>query len=132
MKTNASLMKATQKTIYEPLYRIAGNAIKPFFLAEKHFDESKNFPCNVHPLAFTEYNEKRIIKRNKEIGWEKPDDTDANSTNCLLNSFANQVHKDKYGFHPCVWEIANMERSGSMSREEGLEKKLKHRKTLKW
>ena len=56
------------------------------------------------------------------MGWEKPDDTDANSTNCLLNAFANHVHKDRYSFHPYVWEIANMVRSGAMTRVEGLEK----------
>ncbi len=57
-----------------------------------------------------------------EIGWEKPDDTDPNSTNCLLNAFANNVHRKAYGFHPYVWEIANMVRQGVMTREEGLEK----------
>lgn len=122
MKTNAGLIKMTQKAIYEPLHRVAGDAINPFFVSNKHFDQPEKFPWNIHPLAFLEYSEDRIIARDKEIGWEKPDDTDANSTNCLLNALANQVHKDKYGFHPYVWEIANMVRAGSMSREKGLEK----------
>ena len=60
--------------------------------------------------------------RNQEIGWEKPIDTDANSTNCLLNAFANQVHKDQYGYHPYVWELANMVRIGSMDRQFAIEK----------
>ena len=46
----------------------------------------------------------------------------ANSTNCLLNSYANQIHRERYGFHPYVWEIANMVRCGAMTRTEGLDK----------
>ncbi len=122
MKSNATLMKMTQKAIYGPLYNIAGEAISPSFLADEHFAQSDRFPWNIHPLAFLDYNEGKIIEKNKEIGWEKPDDTDANSTNCTLNAFANQVHRDRYGFHPYAWEIANIVRIGAMTREEGLEK----------
>ena len=57
-----------------------------------------------------------------ELGWKKPTDTDSNSSNCLLNSFANQTHINKYGFHPYVFEIAGLVRSGVMTREEGIEK----------
>lgn len=122
MKSNAALMKLTQKAIYEPLHRIAGDAIAPYFLAEEHFAEPQKFPWNIHPLAFLDYNEGKIIARNKELGWEKPIDTDANSTNCLLNAYANQIHKDRYGYHPYVWEIANMVRTGAMTRQDGMEK----------
>lgn len=122
MKSNAALMKLTQKAIYEPLQRIVGDFIAPFFLTEEHFAEPQKFPWNIHPLAFLDYNEEKIIARNKELGWEKPIDTDANSTNCLLNAYANQIHKDRYGYHPYVWEIANMVRSGAMTRENGMGK----------
>jgi len=122
MKTNAMLMKMTQAAIYEPLHRIAGDWVNPMFIAEEHYEKPELFPWNVHPLAFLEYDENRILARNRELGWEKPDDTDSNSTNCLLNAFANHVHKEKYGFNPYVWEIANMVRNGCMTREDGLEK----------
>jgi tRNA(Ile)-lysidine synthase TilS/MesJ len=122
MKTNASLMRTTQKAIYEPLHKIAGDAISPYFLTEKQFSEPEKFPWNIHPLAFLDYNEGEIIEKNKEIGWLKPNDTDPNSTNCLLNAFANHIHRERYGFHPYVWEIANMVRCGVMSRPEGIEK----------
>jgi len=122
MKTNASLMKTTQKALYNPLHKIAGNAIAPYFVTDAQFLTPDKFPWNIHPLAFLDYNEEMIIARNKEIGWIKPDDTDENSTNCLLNAFANRVHKEKYGFHPYVWEIANMVRIGVMGRDEGIEK----------
>ncbi|MBI5017286.1 MAG: hypothetical protein HZB55_17605 [Deltaproteobacteria bacterium] len=122
MKTNPAMARATQKAIYEPLHAIAGDAVTPYFVTEEQFGMAERFPWNVHPLAFLDYNEDRVIARNRELGWEKPDDTDPNSTNCLLNAFANQVHKDRYDFHPYAWEIANMVRVGVMTREEGREK----------
>ncbi len=37
-----------------------------------------------------------------------------------INAFANKCHIQRHGFHPYVWEIANMVRQGVMSRDEGL------------
>jgi len=37
-----------------------------------------------------------------------------------MNAFANQVHQEKYGFHPYAFEIAGLIRIGILSREEGL------------
>jgi hypothetical protein len=122
MKTNARLMQSTQQAIYKPLHEIAGDAINPYFVTEDQFAHPEQFPWNVHPLAFLPYDEEKIVERIKQYGWEKPDDTDPNSSNCLLNAYANQIHRQRYNFHPYVWEIANMVREGVMTREEGLEK----------
>ena len=122
MKTNAALMQTTQKLIYDPLYKIAGQAINPYFVTPEQFTKPEKFPWNIYPLAFLDYNEEEIITKNNQIGWQKPDDTDPNSTNCLLNAFANHVHREKYGFHPYVWEIANMVRAEVMERDKGIEK----------
>jgi tRNA(Ile)-lysidine synthase TilS/MesJ len=122
MRTNATLMENTQKATLQPLVAIAGDAILPFFVTDKQFQQKGKFPWNVHPLAFLPYDEDKIIERIKQFGWEKPDDTDPNSSNCLLNAYANYIHRERYNFHPYVWEIANMVREGVMSREEGLEK----------
>ena len=122
MKTNPALMKNTQQATFKPLHAVAGDAILPYFVTEEQFAQPEKFPWNIHPLAFLDYNEDNILARNTEIGWEKPEDTDPNSSNCLLNAFANHVHRERYNFHPYVWEIAGMVRQGVMSREEGLEK----------
>jgi len=122
MRTNAALMQTTQKAIYEPLHNIVGDAITPYFVTEEQFADPAGFPWNIHPLAFLDYNEEKIIARIKEIGWERPSDTDPNSTNCLLNAYANYVHRSRYNFHPYVWEIANMVRTGVLDRQEGIEK----------
>jgi hypothetical protein len=58
----------------------------------------------------------------QKFGWIAPRDTDSNSSNCLLNAFANDLHLKRYQFHPYVWEIANMVREGVMTREEGYKK----------
>lgn len=122
IRTNPSLMKATQAAVRGPLTRVAGEEVGAYFLDEEHFEMKERFPYNVHPLAFLDYNEERIVREIEALGWEKPDDTDSNSTNCLLNAFANEVHIKRFNFHPYVWEIANMVRTGVMDREEGYEK----------
>ena len=114
-------MQQALQAIYKPLHQIAGDAINPYFLGEGHFASPEKFPHNVHPLAFLPYNEETIIERIKTLGWVKPDDTDPNSSNCLLNAYANHIHRQRYSFHPYVWEIANMVREGVMTREEGLD-----------
>ena len=62
------------------------------------------------------------MKEVQELGWVNPKDTDANSTNCLLNSFAIDIHLQQFGFHPYAFEIAGLVREGYMTRENGLKK----------
>jgi len=122
MKVNADFIRSSQKSFYDPLYKIAGKDIMPYFLNESDFEKLGKGVYNIHPLAFLDYNEEAIYQRIKELGWKQPQDTDTNSSNCLLNSLANQVHIDKYGFHPYSFEIAGLVRSGIIAREEGIEK----------
>ena len=91
-------------------------------MEERHFEKEDNFPYSINPLAFSDYNEETMLRVAQNLGWEEPDDTDANSTNCLLNSFANQIHIEKFGFHPYAFEISGLVRMGFMTREQGLAK----------
>jgi tRNA(Ile)-lysidine synthase TilS/MesJ len=116
MKNNPKMIKMMQKTLFDPLYKIAGDDILPHFLEDKHFNGSYNFPHNIHPLAFLDYNEEKIYHDLVRFGWEAPQDVDVNSTNCLLNSFANVVHKKRFGFNPYVFELAKMVREGYLDR----------------
>jgi len=122
MKNNAEFIKATQKALFEPLHEKLGDEIKPYFLGSAFFEHPDRFPHNLHPLAILEYNEEKIYRRIKGLGWEPPGDTDPNSTNCLMNAFANQVHQEQYRFHPYAFEIAGLVRMGVLSREEGLKR----------
>lgn len=121
MKVNPGLVRMTQKALRDPLCTIVSEKeLEPYFLTEKHFAPQAHFPWNIHPLAFLEYSEGKIFHRIKALGWRKPDDTGEHSTNCLLNSLAVEVHKERYHFHPYAWEIAGIVRSGAMARAEGL------------
>ncbi|MBI4847304.1 MAG: hypothetical protein HY808_01820 [Nitrospirae bacterium] len=122
MKNNPSFIKMAQDAILEPLKGVAGDDIASYFLNEWHYAQPERFPYNVHPMAWEFYNEKMILEEIEKLGWEEPKDTDTNSSNCLLNAYANDLHIKKYGFHPYVWEIANMVREGVMPRDEGFQK----------
>jgi hypothetical protein len=122
MRNIPQMVKQMQKTIYDPLLKMVGNAIKPYFLEEKHFDGSYHFPFNLHPLAFMDYDTEIMQKDITRFGWNRPKDVDANSTNCLLNSYANFIHKQRLGFHPYAFELARLVRQGNMNRADALKR----------
>jgi tRNA(Ile)-lysidine synthase TilS/MesJ len=122
MKNNPPMVRMLQKVLSEPLYRVAGDALRPYFLEERHFQAGVRFPHNVHPLAFWAYNEEEIFQAIRSWGWEMPPDTDANSTNCQLNSLGNAIHKRQFGYNPYVFELAKLVREGYMTRTAALKK----------
>lgn len=122
LANNPDMVKASQKVLFEPLHKLAGDAIRPYFLEEAHFRPSCRFPVNVSPLAFFDYDEEKIMEKIKGLGWIAPGKVDANSTNCLLNSLANLVHQERHGFHPYAFEMAKLVREGYLDRRTALEK----------
>ena len=122
MKNNPQMLKMMQKTLCHPLREVAGSDIRPYFLEDKHFSDPYRFPYNIHPLAFLDYNEEEIYQNVARLGWKAPQDVDATSTHCLLNSFANVVHKKRFGFHPYVFELANLVRKGYLDRTIALDR----------
>jgi hypothetical protein len=119
-KTNAMIMKSMQKVLYEPLHAIAGDGINPYFLEPRHFEMTDRFPYNVSPLAFIDYEESAVLKRISSLGWRRPQEVDPNSTNCLINSFANALHREQYGYNPYVFELSKLVREGHLNRAEAL------------
>lgn len=116
-------VKMSQTNVVKPMVEILGEDARQYFLQPHHYDiPGEKWPYSIHPLAFEDYNEEDIKAKIRELGWKDPTDVDSNSTNCMLNAFANQVHLDRYKFHPYALEIANMVRQGTMDREEGIEK----------
>jgi tRNA(Ile)-lysidine synthase TilS/MesJ len=123
MKTNPALIRQNQSVMKKVFPSDIIQGIEHYFLPDAYYEDYKErFPHNIHPLAFFDYDEREIGLQLGELGWQAPTDTDTNSTNCLLNAFANQCHLQRHGFHPYVWEIANMVRQGVMSRDEGMKK----------
>lgn len=122
VKTNPDMIRKMQDIIYKPLYEQIGDKINPHFLEERHFEKVQHFPYSINPLPFSNYDEENILGIVTTIGWKKPEDTDANSTNCLLNAFANNIHIEKYNYHPYAYELAELVRDGNLERHIALEK----------
>jgi hypothetical protein len=114
------MVRSMIAALVEPLKGIVGEGILPYFPEERHFANARHVPIDVAPLAFMEYNEQRVRDEIGALGWRAPEDTDPNSSNCLLNAFANAVHKQQKGFHPYALELAGLVRQGHLSREEAL------------
>ena len=121
-RNNAALAEAWQDAILKPMIKAVGCEVKSLFLDETYFSSAGSFPYNVHPMAWEPYDEGKILREIRKLGWIAPADTDPNSTNCLLNAFAVHSHLKRHGFHPYSWEVAGMVRAGVMSREQGLAK----------
>lgn len=117
------MILANQKQIQDPIVKQLGDEYKKYFIDPEWIEAQKeHVPYLAYPLVFSNYNEAEILDTIKTIGWKKPTDTDLNSTNCLLNSYANFIHARDYGYNPYCLEIANLVREGFLSREEGLKK----------
>lgn len=67
------------------------------------------------------YQEEEAIKIiEKELGWERPKNTDSCSTNCELNSLGIALHIQRYGIHPYIIPLAHDVREGILNRETAL------------
>lgn len=123
MKTNPALIRQSQSVLRKAFPPEINHLVHQYFIPDVYYETHKDrFPCNIHPLAFFDYDEQEIKLQLEELGWLAPRDTDTNSTNCLINAFANECHLRRHGFHPYVWEIANMVRHRVMDRGEGIRK----------
>jgi tRNA(Ile)-lysidine synthase TilS/MesJ len=114
------MLRGMESILKNPLSRICGHDIEPYFLNERHYKKPEKFPVFIHPLALIKYNEKKILRHIKTLGWRRPYGVELNATNCYLNPLADEVHINMYNFHPYLPEIANMVREGYMTRSEGL------------
>lgn len=121
-KNNPTMIRSMQKVLLEPMREAAGPDIENYFLREQHFSHKEKFPYNISPLAFLNYDEKKVIDTITKYGWRRPNDTDPNSTNCLLNAFAIKVHKDRFQFNPYVFELSKLVREGYMDRSEAIQR----------
>ena len=115
-----AMLRSMESVIRRPLFKICGHAIDTYFLSPRHYAKRKKFPVFIHPLAVFEYNEKKILRHIKALGWRMPRGVELNATNCYLNPLADEVHINMYNFHPYLLEIAGMVREGYMTRSEGL------------
>ncbi len=121
-KMSPSMILQTQSAFVEAVKPIIGDDLRPYLLDEAMLDAAELLPTNVAPLAFFDYDEDNIHREIATLGWQPPQDTDANSSNCLLNSFANLIHMRQFKFHPYAMELSGLVRRGVLEREEGIER----------
>jgi uncharacterized Zn finger protein (UPF0148 family) len=123
LKTNPALIRQNQLALSKAFPPEIKHQMNQYFIPDVYYEiYIDRFPHNIHLLAFFHYDEKHINNELEDLGWEAPADTDTNSSNCLLNAFANHCHLERHQFHPYVWEMANMVRQGVMNRDQGIEK----------
>ncbi len=125
-RANTRMLRAMLNSSIAPLKRAVGERIAPYFPDERLLERVAVTPYNISPLAFDEYDEQTAVEQISRLGWTRPQDTDPNSTNCLLNGFASLAHLKQLGYHPYVAELAGLVREGYTSRDDAL-RKLKTR-----
>jgi predicted PP-loop superfamily ATPase len=87
MKTNPAMTAQTQSSLKKAFASDIIKGINQYFIPETYYEIYKDrFPCNIHPLAFFDYDESDVIREIQALGWTEPKDTDTNSSNCLLNA----------------------------------------------
>ncbi len=74
----------------------------------------------VHPFLVWGYNKPQFKQECIRLGWSEPDLKDPNSSNCLLNAYAIQNHRDKYNIHSYAFDLSALVRQGNMKKEEAM------------
>jgi hypothetical protein len=120
--TNHRMLEAMVKTAKAPLAQVTDAPIDDYFPTEAQLDGTRETPYNVSPLAFTPYDEETAVRTIHALGWDRPQDTDPNSTNCLLNSYANLIHQEQTGYHPYAMELGGLVREGYLDRDAAMDK----------
>lgn len=113
---------ALRQQLFSKLAERTGSWVYEYVMLTQKEYAASPFPHIVSPLPILGYEEAEIYRRIEALGWSKPVDVDRSSTNCRLNSFGIIRHQNLYRFHPYDFEMSQLVRLGSMSREAALEK----------
>jgi hypothetical protein len=122
LRPRRRMLQAMVEAAAAPLQEVSEGEAGVYFPEPSHFDQASRMPVNVSPLIFLDWHEDAAVETIRQYGWRRPDDTDPNSTNCLLNCLGNQVHVQQFGYHPYAMELAGLVREGYMSRAEALDR----------
>ncbi|MBN2158235.1 MAG: hypothetical protein JW807_02480 [Spirochaetes bacterium] len=106
----------------DPLHELFGSDIDPYFFPGQYIKEGESVPKVLFPFhGLIEYDEDAIYRELAALGWEKPDDTDPCSTNCMINALGNYACVRKLGYHPYAGELSFLVRTGRMTLGAALE-----------
>ncbi|MGH7485471.1 MAG: hypothetical protein ACREMY_07690, partial [bacterium] len=117
----ASHAKARESTLHKYEASFGSEARRYFSMDSELVRRSTLKHLNViNPMLTLSVSEEELIDTISPLGWSRPKDTGAQSSNCRLNDVGIVIHHRQYGFNPYTAEIAEQVRYGLMSREEGL------------
>jgi 7-cyano-7-deazaguanine synthase in queuosine biosynthesis len=110
------------KMIRDPIDETIGEEASSLYLKSQYLNKGEEYPHILFPFhTVFEYDEEAIYKRIEKEGWQKPEDTDTCSTNCLINTLGNYNFIKEYGYHPYVAEISMMVRNGQLAYDRALQ-----------
>ncbi len=109
------------KIISDPIRERFGKKINKFYFKSQYIEKGLVVPKILLPFhALLDYDEKDILKEITKLGWQKPQDTDSCSTNCLLNTLGNISSIKQLGYHPYIGELSYLVRMGKLSYKDAL------------
>ena len=123
------------KMIRDPIDEVSGEDAGRYYFKSQYLNKGDNYPHILFPFqTILKYDEKTIYEAIKRIGWKKPKDTDACSTNCLINTLGNYAFMKQYGYHPYIAEISSLVRDGLIPYKQvpKLEKIDENTKSMKY
>jgi hypothetical protein len=127
MRVNGPMIGRAYRKMKENLLQIMGEDAVPFLLKDDQVQRLEKvdkgseggFLHYIYPLFVWSYDEGEILDELDKSGWIPPRDTGVNSSNCVLDGFANWMHQKRHGYHPYTFEVAGLVRMGLISRHEG-------------
>jgi hypothetical protein len=109
-----------RRKLFDKLGERLGPWVYDYLMLTEEEYATRPFPYTISPLPIVGYDEAEIYQTIARFGWSKPTDVDPNSTNCRLNAFGIIRHMNRYRFHPYDYEMSQLVRLGSMSRDAAL------------
>lgn len=109
------------KIIRDPLNEKFGDKIEEYYFKSQYIKKGFPVPKILFPFhALLDYDENIILSEISKLGWQKPEDTDSCSTNCLVNTLGNYSCLKQLKYHPYIGELSLLVRDGIISYENAL------------
>ena len=104
LRTNRRMLQAMIEAAMAPLEEAAGDQVAVYFPEDASLGErSETAATTSRPWSSWTMTRRLPCSAIKALGWVRPHDTDPNSTNCLLNSFANLPTWSRWDTTPTRW-----------------------------
>ncbi len=104
------------KIIADPIREKFGGEVGKYYFRSQYVPSGTFIPKVLLPFhIFLDYDEKEIMETILKIGWRRPQDTDACSTNCRINALGNYACVAQFGYHPYIGELSYLVRENKMN-----------------